>query len=120
LSAEKSTGEPSLKLSDPDPTGIESRPTNPTSDGELFLVGTFGVLFVSESWGKTLEIETKTASGTAPCGMRPVKVAAVIEVGWVRTKSSPVSVSGPAGCDVVAMRPSGLPVLKKNGEAPAG
>jgi hypothetical protein len=51
---------------------------------------------------------------------RPVKLAEVIEVCWVRTKSSPVSVSPPGleeGCEVVAILPSGLPVLKKKSAA---
>jgi hypothetical protein len=44
---------------------------------------------------------------------RPVKLAEVIEVVcWVRTKSSPVSVSAVPGRDVVAILPSGSPVLK--------
>jgi hypothetical protein len=52
---------------------------------------------------------------------RPVKVAEVIEVCWVRTKSSPVSVSGlEEGCEVVAILPSGFPVLKKKASAIAG
>ena len=42
---------------------------------------------------------------------------------WVRTKSSADSISGRPGLsgrDAVAIRPSGLPVLKKNGSAQAG
>jgi hypothetical protein len=42
---------------------------------------------------------------------------------WVRTKSSPVSVSPPRleeGCEVVAILPSGFPVLKKKLSAIAG
>src|SRR5262249_12802700 len=67
-----------------------------------------------------------TAAGACP-GMvpvkRPVKLAEVIEVCWVRAKSSPVSVSPPGleeGCEVVAILPSGLPVLKKKPSAMAG
>jgi hypothetical protein len=54
---------------------------------------------------------------------RPVKVAEVIEVCWARTKSSPVSVSPfglEEGCEVVAILPSGSPVLKKKPSAIAG
>ena len=62
------------------------------------------------------------ASGV-PAGSRPVKVALVSEVAAPRVKSSAVSVwiwPAPAGRDNVAMRPSGLPVLKVNGVAAAG
>jgi hypothetical protein len=57
--------------------------------------------------------------------MRPVNVALVMRVCCVSTKSSAVSVSwltplvGP-GRDAVAMRPSGLPVLKEKASARAG
>ena len=53
----------------------------------------------------------------------PVKEAPVIDVCCVRTKSSPVSISNlPAlmGRVAVAIRPSGLPVLKTNASAAAG
>jgi hypothetical protein len=51
-----------------------------------------------------------------------VKDAEVIETCWVRTKSSAVSVSvtPEPGCDVVAILPSGSPVLKKKPSAIAG
>ena len=52
-----------------------------------------------------------------------MKVALVIEVGEVRTKSSADSISNLpvlAGRVAVAIFPSGLPVLKKNGVAAAG
>src|SRR5215471_924840 len=55
--------------------------------------------------------------------IRPVNVALVILVGPVRTKSSAAWISNfPAlsGRVAVAILPSGLPVLKKNGEAAAG
>src|SRR5512135_130658 len=54
---------------------------------------------------------------------RPVKVALVIEVGSVRTKSSADSISNPkplSGRLAVAIFPSGSPVLKKNGAAETG
>ena len=56
------------------------RLSNATSDGELTLVGTFGVRFVLESLGKTRYISTTTPVIFAPDGMRPVKVAEVIDV----------------------------------------
>jgi hypothetical protein len=46
-----------------------------------------------------------------------------MRVFWVRTKSSAASISGLPGLsgrDAVAIRPSGLPVLKKKGSAQAG
>jgi hypothetical protein len=51
-----------------------------------------------------------------------VKVALVIEVLCVRTKSSADSISNPAdsGRLAVAIFPSGFPVLKKNVSAAAG
>src|SRR5215475_1169944 len=55
--------------------------------------------------------------------IKPVNVALVIVVGPVRTKSSADSISNlPAlsGRVAVAILPSGLPVLKKNGVAPTG
>src|SRR5215472_12116540 len=61
-------------------------------------------------------------SGELPV-TRPVKVALVIEVGPVRAKSSPVSISNPKGLSgrvAVAIFPSGFPVLKKNGPARTG
>jgi hypothetical protein len=99
-----------------------------TSDGELTLVGTFGVENVGgplvrpwlESAGKTRYTSTTTffiSLIDAPEGIRPVKAAPVINVCWVSTKSSPVSISNfPAlsGRVAVAIRPSGLPVLKTN------
>jgi hypothetical protein len=54
---------------------------------------------------------------------KPVKVAPVIEVWEVRAKSSPVSISNfptLSGRAAVAMRPSGLPVLKKKVSANTG
>ena len=51
---------------------------------------------------------------------RPVKVALVREVSWLRAKSSADStpmMPVPLGRDAVAMRPSGSPVLKENGVA---
>jgi hypothetical protein len=59
----------------------------------------------------------------APCGISPVKAAPVIEVAWVRTKTSPVSVSlmpGAEGRDVVVIKPPGLPVPKTNESATVG
>src|SRR6516162_4870312 len=50
-------------------------------------------------------------------GSNPVKVALVIDVGEVRTKSSAASISVlPAddGREAIAILPSGSPVLKKN------
>src|ERR1700730_7381675 len=108
--------------------------SNATSDGELTLVGTFGVeniggplvLPTLESAGKTRYTSTTTffiSLVDAPDGIRPVKAAAVINICWVSTKSSPVSISNfPAlSCRVeVAGRPSGLPVLKTNASAAAG
>src|SRR5215813_13256515 len=55
--------------------------------------------------------------------IRPVNVALVIVVGPVRTKSSADSISNfPAlsGRVAVPILPSGLPVMKKNGDAAAG
>src|SRR5262249_2755757 len=90
-----------VKFSDP---AAESRLTNSTSDGELALVGTAGV--VSESLGKTRYMSTSTlvmlAVGAMFAGSRPVKVAELIEVCWVIAKLSPVSVSPVPGRDVVA------------------
>src|SRR6185369_6017821 len=97
-----------------------------TSDGELTLVGTFGVENTGgplvrptlESAGKTRYISTITfliSLSDAPIGISPVNAAPVISVCWVRTKSSPVSISnfpGLSGRVAVAIRPSGLPVLK--------
>src|SRR5215471_19386440 len=120
-----------MKLSDP---MEELRSSNATSDGELTLVGTFGVenvggplvRFTSESAGKTRYISTTTffmsLVGDAPNGIRPVKFAPVINVCWVSTKSSPASISnfpGLWGRTAVAIRPSGLPVLKTNVSAAA-
>ena len=54
-------------------------------------------------------------------GSNPVKVALVIDVVEVRTKSSADSISilpPEDGLEAVAIRPSGLPVLKKK-ELPA-
>jgi hypothetical protein len=110
------------------------RSSSATSDGELTLVGTFGVenvggplvRFTFESAGKTRYISTTTffmSFVDAPNGIRPVKAAPVINVYWVSTKSSPVSISNfPAlsGRVAVAIRPSGLPVLKTNASATAG
>jgi hypothetical protein len=61
--------------------------------------------------------------GVLPPVSNPVKVAPVIEVWEVRAKSSPVSISNfPAlsGRAAVAMRPLGLPVLKKKVSANTG
>src|SRR5215471_8865675 len=58
----------------------------------------------------------------APVGMSPVKVALVMLVGVVMTKSSADSISifpAEAGREAVAIRPSGSPVLKKNDLAEA-
>src|SRR5262249_29171945 len=110
------------------------RSSSATSDGELTLVGTFGVenvggplvRFTLESAGKTRYTSTTTffiAFVDARIGIRPVKAAPVMTVCWVSTKSSPVSISNfPAlsGRAAVAMRPSGLPVLKTNVSAAAG
>src|SRR5262245_34992603 len=119
------------KLSDP----LENcRSVTSTSDGELTRVGTFGVENVggplvrptSESAGKTRYISTTTFDMLlvdAPDGIRPVKAAPVISVCCVSTKSSPVSISnfpGLSGRVAVAMRPSGLPVVKTNESAAAG
>ena len=60
-------------------------------------------------------------SGT-PLGNRPVNVPPAIDVGEPRMKSSADSISlmpGPFGREAVAMRLSGLPVLKKKGPADA-
>src|SRR5215472_13675024 len=96
------------------------RSSSATSDGELTLVGTFGVenvggplvRFTSESAGKTRYISTTTffmsLVGDAPNGIRPVKFAPVINVCWVSTKSSPASISNfPElwGRTAVAIRP---------------
>ena len=59
----------------------------------------------------------------APDGIRPVKAAPVINVSWVSAKSSLVSISnlpGLSGRVAVAIRPSGLPVLKMKGSEAAG
>src|SRR4029077_8439920 len=113
------------------------RSSSATSDGELTLVGTFGVENAGtvsgplvrptlESAGKTRYTSTTTffiSLVDAPNGIRPVKAAPVISVCWVSTKSSPVSISNfPAlsGRVAVAIRPSGLPVLKTNVSAIAG
>src|ERR1700730_329019 len=107
--------------------------SNATSDGELTLVGTFGVeniggplvLPTLESAGKTRYTSTTTffiSLVDAPDGIRPVKAAPVINVCWVSAKSSPVSISNfPAlsGRVAVAIRPSGLPVLKTKSAAAA-
>src|SRR5580704_1929660 len=65
-----------------------------------------------------------TLAGVAPPTSKPVKVPLVISVvGAVVTKSSAVSVSNLptlAVRDSVAIKPSGLPVLKTNGAAVAG
>src|SRR5215467_10703830 len=58
-----------------------------------------------------------------PAGTRPVNDPPVIEVVWVRTKSSAVSISifpGLDGREAVAIFPSGFPVLKKTLSAFAG
>src|SRR5262249_32015953 len=112
----------------PDDPALNWRESNATSDGELTLVGTFGVENVggplvrvtSESSGKTLYTSTTTFVTSlvdAPNGIRPVKVACVIDVACVRQKWSPVSISnlpGLSGRVAVAIRPSGLPVLNAN------
>src|SRR6476660_1896767 len=62
------------------------------------------------------------ASGV-PAGSKPVKVALVSEVAAPRVKSSAVSVwiwPAPAGCDNVAIRPSGGPLSNANDAAKAG
>src|SRR5215471_6659178 len=119
-----------MKFSDP---SEDLRSSSATSDGELTLVGTFVVENVggplvrttSESAGKTRYISTTTFDMLlvdAPDGIRPVKAAPVISVCCVSTKSSPVSISnfpGLSGRVAVAMRPSGLPVLKTNVSAAA-
>src|SRR6266446_10899998 len=119
-----------MKLSDP---SENLRSSSATSDGELTLVGTFGVENVGgplvrpwlESAGKTRYTSTTTffiSLMDAPEGIRPVKAAPVINVCWVSTKSSPVSISNFPGLEgrvAVAIRPSGLPVLKTNGSAVA-
>src|SRR6516162_6049038 len=59
-----------------------------------------------------------TLAGVAPPTSNPVNLASVISVSVVVTKSSAVSVSSfpvLAVRDSVAIRPSGFPVLKKNG-----
>src|ERR1700722_16179154 len=63
-----------------------------------------------------------TLVALAPEGIRPVRVASVMEVPCVRTKSSADSISNPAvsGRDAVAIFPSGTPVLKKVVSAIAG
>jgi len=61
-------------------------------------------------------------AGVAPPTSKPVKVALVITVVVVVAKSSAVSVSSLPALAVrerVAIRPSGLPVLKENGSATA-
>src|SRR6516225_5800933 len=65
--------------------------------------------------------------GEKPVGSRPVNVALLMLVSLVNTKSSADSISfdgagetAVSGRDAVAIRPSGLPVLKKNGSAAAG
>src|SRR5262245_17008883 len=119
------------KLSEP---SEDLRSSSASSDGELTLVGTFGVENVGgplvrptlESAGKTRYISTTTFDMLlvdAPNGIRPVKAAPVISVCWVSTKSSPASISnfpGLSGRTAVAILPSGLPVLKRNVSAAAG
>src|SRR5690348_6987885 len=82
----------------------ESRSSNSTSDGELTRVGTCDVENVggplvrptSERAGNTRYISTRTSPillrSLVP-EIRPVKVASVIEVRCVRTKSSADSIS---------------------------
>ena len=81
---------------------VESRSSNATSDGELTRVGTCGVENVggplvrptSEILGKhAVDFDEDIADGFAPAGSRPVKVALVIDVECVRTKSSADSIS---------------------------
>src|SRR5215475_14978977 len=119
-----------MKLSDPSEAFLSA---TSTSDGELTRVGTLGVenvggplvRFTSESAGKTRYTSTTTFDillVDAPDGIRPVKDAPVISVCCVSTKSSPASISnfpGLSGRTAVAMRPSGLPVLKTNVSAAA-
>src|ERR1700751_931556 len=67
-------------------------------------------------------MSTTTWEALAPVGIRPVKVALVIEVECVRTKSSADSISNfPAlsGRVAVAIFPSVSPVLKKKGVSAA-
>src|SRR5437868_9931 len=119
-----------MKFSDP---SEDLRSSSATSDGELTLVGTFAVENVgdplvrptSESAGKTRYISTTTFDMLlvdAPDGIRPVKATPVISVCCVSTKSSAVSISnfpGLSGRVAVAMRPSGVPVLKTKVSAAA-
>jgi hypothetical protein len=75
-------------------------------------------------------ISSAMALSAFPCarsatlaGRRPVKVARLIEVVPVRTKSSADSISNFPAVDsrvAVANFPSGTPVLKKNESNPAG
>src|SRR5215467_12400690 len=114
--------------------GLVSRSSNSTSEGELTLVGTWGVEKVggplvrptSESLGKTRYTSTRTSpisATVAPPVSNPTNVALLITVSEVKKKSSPVSISNfPAdeGRDAVAILPSGSPVLKMKGSAAAG
>src|SRR6266481_1044895 len=97
-----------------------------TSEGELARVGTFPEGGSTESAGNTWYTSTSTfpiSAGVAPEGIKPKMVAPLMTVVSVRIKSSAVSVSSLpplGGWDSAPSRPSGLPVLKKNGAADAG
>src|SRR5215467_6365028 len=113
--------------------GLVSRSSNSTSEGELTLVGTWGVEKVgrplvrpmSESLGKTRYTSTRTSpiSATVASSVsNPTNVALLIAVSELKKKSSPASISNfPAddGRDAAAIFPSGSPVLKENGSAVA-
>src|SRR5712692_1292347 len=96
-----------------------------TSAGELTRVGTFPAGGLAETRGKTWYSSTSTLlilDRGVPAGINPIIAARLMTVVCVKRKSSAVSVSspGPAGRDSAPSRPSGLPVLKKKGVAPAG
>src|SRR5215471_13958796 len=109
-----------------------SRESKATSEGELTRVGTSGVLKFGgpevratlESFGKTRYISATTSPivGAAPVvdTNNPVKVAELMNVVLLSTKSSAVSISilpPNPGRVARAILPSTFPVLKKNGPA---
>ena len=113
------------------PLLAESRSSNSISDGELTRVGTLGVenggdplvRATSETWETRGRFRPDIVDALSPCaGMRPVKVAPVIEVACRERSRQPTrSRISRRSRDGWRSRfyPSGLPVLKKGVSAAA-
>src|SRR5689334_10263979 len=104
----------SVEVENDNPPAELSRESKATSDGELARVGTFGVLTVFESKGKTRYISTITCETLGkppvPATSSPVNEADVMLVADPTRKSSAASISKPAvpGREAMAIKLLGV------------